>query len=127
MRKIILPILSVVALAIITGGVLDGCTTEGNHSDTIDTVVLQPKQLLDLGDSTDVMTVTGVVTDGAMNSVMVEVDDDSIMEFSYSELDRGNSDVYESWEIDDRITVSYVKTMHGDEEVDSVISIKKAD
>ena len=74
MRKIILPILSVVALAIITGGILDGCTTEGNHSDTIDTVVLQPKQLLDLGDSTDVMTVTGVVTDGAMNSVMVEVE-----------------------------------------------------
>jgi hypothetical protein len=78
-------------------------------------------------DSSNVLSVTGTVTDGAMNSVMLQVEPDSIVEFSYSELDRSNSDVYESWEIDDRITISYVKTMNGDEEVDSVVSIKKAD
>ncbi len=127
MRKIFLPILAALALSAITGAVLEGCTSENNYSDSIDTVVLQPKLMNNASDSSNVLSVTGTVTDGAMNSVMLQVEPDSIVEFSYSELDRSNSDVYESWEIDDRITISYVKTMNGDEEVDSVVSIKKAD
>ena len=62
-----------------------------------------------------------------MNSVFIEIAQDSVVEFSYPQLDRNNSEVFYSWSLDDMITINYVKTQRNGEEVDSVISIKKAE
>lgn len=125
MRKILLPALAFIAITITLGGTLGGCTTETQHNDTLDTVVIPAKiDVAQAGnDDASVITVTGTVVDGAMNSVWVEIAPDSTVEFSYPQLDRNNNDVFYNWSIDDKITVKYVKTASSG---DSVVSIQKA-
>ena len=104
----------------------------GNHADTLlDTTVITPEsQVADSTQDTtqaDIKSVTGKVVDGAMNSVFVEVEPGNSIEFSYSQLDRNDSEVFYNWSIDDEITVKYVETNHDGEQVDSVVSIQKAE
>ena len=111
------------------------CKTEGNHADTLlDTTVIEPvapavdSALVDSSaTATDVKSVTGTVVDGAMNSVFVEVEPGNSIEFSYSQLDRNDSEVFYNWSIDDEITINYVEVERGGELVDSVVSIQKAE
>ena len=56
------------------------------------------------------MQVTGVAVDGAMNSISLVVDGDTV-DFSYPDLD---NDHRASWDIDDTVTVRYVVTQYGD-------------
>ena len=131
MRKILLPIFILVVIAI-TMGTTSSCTPESKHTDTLDSAVIKPTvdALADTAHegakTTTALSVTGKVVDGAMNSVFVEVKPDSAVEFSYPQLDRNNPDVFYNWAIDDMITITYTKITRGNEEVDSVISIKKA-
>ena len=135
MRKILLAILSLVIVSIATTGSLTSCNNETKHTDTLDTTVIAPIARIDSasadtaaqGSSDDVKRVTGKVVDGAMNSVFIEVAPDSSVEFSYSQLDRNNSEVFYNWSIDDKITVEYVETTRNGEQVDSVVSIQKAE
>lgn len=128
MRKILLFLLPLAALIITMGGALVGCTGENKPSDTLDTVVIKPISPIDSTSSAkDILTATGKVIDGAMNSVFIEISEDSVVEFSYPQLDRNNSEVFYSWSLDDNITVSYVKTQRNGEDVDSVVSIRKAE
>lgn len=129
MRKILLAILSLVILSTTTTTTFTSCTEEKKHADTLlDTTVIMP-QTTAPGDSTgnDVLTVTGKVVDGAMNSVFIEVKPDSSVEFSYPQLDRNDSEVFYNWSIDDDVTIKYVHTTRNGEEIDSVISIQKAE
>jgi len=114
-------------LAIAVGGSLSGCTDEKKYSDSIDTTIINPVIKSDSDTTANVMSVTGKVTDGAMNSVFIEISPDSAQEFAYPQLDRNNSEVFYNWSIDDNITIKYVKTTRNGEEIDSVISIQKAD
>ncbi len=124
MRKILLPVVALVALAAVVGSTLQGCTGETKQADTLDTTVINP-MVTALPDSTgdEVKSVTGKVMDGAMNSVWIEVAPDSTIEFSYPELDRNNSEVFYNWSIDDEITVEYIEKPNNS---DSVVSIQKA-
>lgn len=123
MRRILLPILSLVLLSIATAGALSSCTQETKHRDSLDTTVIKPEYT----DSIDIVSVTGKVVDGAMNSVFLEVAPDSAIEFTYSNLDRNNDKVFYNWSIDDNVTIKYVKTERNGEPIDSVISIQKAE
>ncbi len=127
MRKILLAILSLVIISTATS-TFTSCTEEKKHTDTLlDTTVIMP-QTPAPGDSTEgTLTVTGKVVDGAMNSVFIEVQPDSAVEFSYPQLDRNDSEVFYNWSIDDEVTIKYVHTNRNDEEIDSVISIQKAE
>jgi len=127
MKKILLPISVLMTLAIAVGGSLSGCTDEKKYSDSIDTTIINPVIKSDSDTTANVMSVTGKVTDGAMNSVFIEISPDSAQEFAYPQLDRNNSEVFYNWSIDDNITIKYVKTTRNGEEIDSVISIQKAD
>ena len=134
MRKILLPILSLVVISLATTGTFTSCKNETKVTDTLDTVVIKPEVNNASTDSTgldqenaNTHSVTGKVVDGAMNSVFVEVTPNSAVEFSYSQLDRNNSEVYYNWEIDDKITVTYIETTRDGETVDSVVSIQKAE
>ena len=145
MRNILLAIASLLVISIATTNLLTSCKQPTKYVDSLDTTVIKPKAEVAqpndslnndsmapsaAGDSTisdgKTITVTGKVVDGAMNSVFVEVEPGKSKEFSYSELDRNNSEVYYNWEIDDNITVTYIETMHDGEPIDSVISIQKA-
>ncbi len=131
MRKILFAILSLVVISIATTGSLTSCKPETKHTDTLDTTVIKPKAVVKAdsvaGDANaKTLSVTGKVTDGAMNSVFVEVAPDSTIEFSYPQLDRNNSEVYYNWEIDENITVTYIETTRDGETIDSVVSIQKA-
>ena len=145
MRNILLAIASLLIVSLATTNLLTSCKQPTKYVDSLDTTVITPKaetaQPGDslnndstapsaAGDSTatngNALTVTGKVIDGAMNSVSVEIEPGNSKEFSYSQLDRNNSEVYYNWEIDDKITVTYIETMSDGEPVDSVISIQKA-
>lgn len=145
MRNILLAIASLLVVSLATTNLLTSCKQPTKYVDSLDTTVItpkaettQPSDSLDndstapmaAGDSTETngnaLTVTGKVIDGAMNSVSVEIEPGNSKEFSYSQLDRNNSEVYYNWEIDDKITVTYIETMSDGEPVDSVISIQKA-
>ena len=145
MRNILLAIASLLVVSLATTNLLTSCKQPTKYVDSLDTTVITPKaettQPSDslnndstapsaAGDSTETngnaLTVTGKVIDGAMNSVSVEIEPGNSKEFSYSQLDRNNSEVYYNWEIDDKITVTYIETMSDGEPVDSVISIQKA-
>ena len=123
MRKILLAILSLVIVSTATS-TFTSCTEEKKHTDTLlDTTVIMP-QTPAPGDSTEgTLTVTGKVVDGAMNSVFIEVQPDSAVEFSYPQLDRNDSEVFYNWSIDDEITVEYIEKPNNS---DSVVSIQKA-
>ena len=62
------------------------------------------------------MQVTGVAVDGAMNSISLVVDGDTV-DFSYPDLD---NDHRASWDIDDTVTVRYVVTQYGDSVTDVI-------
>lgn len=145
MRNILLAIASLLVVSLATTNLLTSCKQPTKYVDSLDTTVItpkaetaQPSDSLDndstapsaAGDSTETngnaLSVTGKVIDGAMNSVSVEIEPGNSKEFSYSQLDRNNSEVYYNWEIDDKITVTYIETMSDGEPVDSVISIQKA-
>ncbi|MBR0025482.1 MAG: hypothetical protein IJP59_12875 [Muribaculaceae bacterium] len=135
MKKILLAISSMLVMSIAFTSTFTSCKTEGNHADTLlDTTVIEPvapavdSALVDSSaTATDVKSVTGKVVDGAMNSVFVEVEPGNSIEFSYSQLDRNDSEVFYNWSIDDEITINYVEVERGGELVDSVVSIQKAE
>ena len=62
--------------------------------------------------------VTGVAVDGAMNSIALQVGEDTVF-FSYPELD---SEHRGSWEIGDTVTVRYAETQSGDSVTDVISS-----
>ena len=133
MRKLLLAISSLVIVSIATTGTFTSCKNETSHTDTLDTTVIKLSENVDsttdsssLEANNDVKSVTGKVVDGAMNSVFIEVAPDSSVEFSYSQLDRNNSEIFYNWSIDDNITVIYVEVTRDGEQVDSVVSIQKA-
>lgn len=136
MRKIILPIIALVIVSVATTTTFTSCKNETQHTDTLDTTVIAPKPVKMAADSDSInvengkalitKSVTGKVTDGAMNSVFVELAPDSTVEFSYPELNRNDSKVFYNWQIDDMITVTYVETTRNGEPLDSVVSIQKA-
>ena len=145
MKNILLAIASLLVVSLATTNLLTSCKQPTKYVDSLDTTVITPKAEttqpgdslnndstapMAAGDSTatngNALTVTGKVIDGAMNSVSVEIEPGNSKEFSYSQLDRNNSEVYYNWEIDDKITVTYIETMSDGEPVDSVISIQKA-
>lgn len=137
MKKILLAISSMLLMSIAFTSTFTSCKTEGNHADTLlDTTVITPAATeIDSAQAgvdssataTGIKSVTGKVVDGAMNSVFVEVEPGNAVEFSYSQLDRNNSDVFYNWSIDDEITINYVEVERGGELVDSVVSIQKAE
>ena len=145
MKNILLAIASLLVVSLATTNLLISCKQPTKYVDSLDTTVITPKAEttqpgdslnndstapMAAGDSTatngNALTVTGKVIDGAMNSVSVEIEPGNSKEFSYSQLDRNNSEVYYNREIDDKITVTYIETMSDGEPVDSVISIQKA-
>ena len=135
MRRILLPISSLIVISIASTSTFTSCKPESKPADTLlDTTVIEPvapavdSALVDSSaTATDVKSVTGKVVDGAMNSVFVEVEPGNAVEFSYSQLDRNDSEVFYNWSIDDEITGKYVETNHAGELVDSVVSIQKAE
>lgn len=135
MKKILLAISSMLLMSIAFTSTFTSCKTEGNHADTLlDTTVIEPvapavdSALVDSSaTATGIKSVTGKVVDGAMNSVFVEVEPGNSIEFSYSQLDRNDSEVFYNWSIDDEITINYVEVERGGELVDSVVSIQKAE
>lgn len=137
MKKILLAISSMLVMSIAFTSTFTSCKTEGNHADTLlDTTVITPAATeIDSAQAgvdssataTGIKSVTGKVVDGAMNSVFVEVEPGNSIEFSYSQLDRNDSEVFYNWSIDDEITINYVEVERGGELVDSVVSIQKAE
>lgn len=135
MRRILLPISLLVVISIASTSTFTSCKPESKPADTLlDTTVIEPvapavdSALVDSSaTATDVKSVTGKVVDGAMNSVFVEVEPGNSIEFSYSQLDRNDSEVFYNWSIDDEITINYVEVERGGELVDSVVSIQKAE
>ena len=76
-----------------------------------------------------VMTVTGEVVDGAKSQVTIKTDDGEFLDFSYEYLDHNDPDVFYRWSLDnnDHVTVKYVEVNRNGMELDSVISIQKAE
>ena len=70
----------------------------------------QTDEFIDDTDTVMIQEVTGVAVDGAMNSVYLLVGNDTV-EFAYPDLD---SDVRDSWDINDTLTIKYVETQSGD-------------
>ncbi|MBR4829728.1 MAG: hypothetical protein IKZ92_08010 [Muribaculaceae bacterium] len=98
MRKLVFVFGTIVALSFIA------CTGDGQQDNN--KIVLADSA----ADADTTLLVTGVAVDGAMNSVYLKVGDDTV-EFSYPDLD---SDHRASWEINDTLTVHYIKTENGD-------------
>jgi hypothetical protein len=127
MRRILFSILALVVISIAATSTFTSCNNETKHSDTLpDTTVIGP-QTTPADSAGETLSVTGKVVDGAMNSVFIEVEPDSSVEFSYPQLDRNDSEVFYNWSIDDEVTIEYVHTMRNGEQIDSVISIQKAE
>ena len=137
MRRILLPISSLIVISIASTSTFTSCKPESKPADTLlDTAVITPAateidsaqaSVDSSATATGIKSVTGKVVDGAMNSVFVEIEPGEAEEFSYSQLDRNNSDVFYNWSIDDEITINYVEVERGGELVDSVVSIQKAE
>ena len=129
MRRILLPIFLIALLSAMSLVVLSGCAEEQKHSDTLDTTVIAPKKLMQETDTMpQVMSVTGEVVDGAKSQVTVKSDDGEFHDFSYEYLDHNDPEVFYRWSLDnnDHITVKYVEVNRNGMELDSVISIQKA-
>ena len=130
MRRILLPIFLIALLSAMSSVVLSGCTEEQKHSDTLDTTIIAPKKIMQDADSMQqVMSVTGEVVDGAKSQVTVKTEDGEFIDFSYEYLDHNDPEVFYRWSLDnnDHITVKYVEVSRNGIELDSVISIQKAD
>ena len=65
----------------------------------------------------EVLSVTGVAVDGAMNSVSIQVSEDSTIDFSYPDLESEHRD---SWNINDTLTVKYIPTEYGDSVIEVI-------
>lgn len=105
-----------------------GCSCTGEsqrHNDTIDTSAVTPSNVLNAPQQ-QVLEATGLVVDGAMNSVSLKAEgSDELLEFAYPDLPPEKRVEYS---LDDStfITVRYVKVRHGDVEEDSVVEMVKA-
>lgn len=113
MKKILIPVLSVMAMLTAMPSCGNADKGSGSTTDTIDSAAVAAN------DSTQ--SVTGVALDGAMNSVLIKslANGDSLS-FEYPDLDRK---LVDSWEIGDTVTVKYVKTTIGGEQADSVLQL----
>lgn len=128
MRKFLLSLVSLVVFSALVGGMLSGCENEKKSSDTIDTTVVNPQQLMSSqqdGEGQGEMTITGTVVDGSQNMVIVETENGEDKEFNYNSDNYAPSDMYD-WDLDDnnKIKVTYVEVKPG---MDSVIRIEKAE
>jgi len=105
------------AMAMLTVAlVLTGCTGEGNvnpmgEGDASDSVQRSLPNV-----DTALVTLRGVATDGAMNSIEVQAGD-STYYFTYPDLPM---DHRAGWQIDDSVEIQYVKCDNGD----SVVNIE---
>ncbi len=70
----------------------------------------QTDQVVEKEDEPEILSVTGVAVDGAMNSVYLKVGEDTL-DYSFPDLESENRD---SWDINDTLTVKYVETENGD-------------
>ena len=124
MRKFLLSLVSLVVLSALLGGALSGCESEKKQSDTLDTTVVNPQQLMQDTDTTgqeDVLTVTGEVVDAMKSNVTVKTDEGE-KEFEFEDLRDSGKDYYHSVE-GDMVTVKYVEE-NGEVKV---VSIEKAE
>ena len=114
MKKLLLTLAVLPALAITS---CTGCGTQqpGDGSDTVaaDTVV---KQAIVVDKAPQAIEITGVAVDGAMNSIYIQVGNDTV-EYSFPDLEQAKR---ASWTIGDTVTVVYVHTADGD----SVIELR---
>lgn len=107
MKKLVLAFGALFAISMFS------CTGTTNQ----DTLVDQAEQADSIEESDQTaQEVTGVVVDGAMNSVYLKVGDDTI-EFTYPDLD---SEHRASWSINDTLTVRYYETVNGDSVTDVI-------
>jgi len=91
---------------VMTSCIGDG-TAQGNATGE-DTLAVAPIEEVTPTDGEQ--QVTGVAIDGAMNSILLKVGDDTLS-FAYPELDMQHR---ASWSIDDTVTVKYYETAQGD-------------
>ena len=114
MRKLFIPILAFLAgTAIVsTTASCDQTSDESNVSDTIDTAVVKPSQ------ADSVVTIKGVVIDGARSSVDIVTEKNDTLHFEYEGL--AEDKIYRSEE-GETIEVTYYS------DNDSVVEIKKKD
>lgn len=125
MRKFLFALVSLVVFSAVVGVTLTGCDSEKKQeSSASEPAPLKSQQ----EDGQEVITVTGEVTDGSANMVIIETEDGTSKEFNYDSDEYAPGDLYD-WDLDDnnKIKVSYVKSKKGDVEVDSVIRIEKAE
>jgi len=105
MNKILLSLCATAAL-------LTACNTGNTESqdatDARDSIAATVDEMVI--DSTAQQQLRGKVIDGAMNSIYVLVQDDTLS-FSYPDLARDSID---GWAIDDSVTVNYYMTAQGD-------------
>ncbi|MBP5561915.1 MAG: hypothetical protein J6X70_08995 [Muribaculaceae bacterium] len=123
MRKIFIPILTVLAITIVAAIGNTGCTgcstgddTTKVASDTIDTTLVNQAE--------KPITLVGIAVDGARRSVDVQPLDnpDTTYHFDYpADLDEQSRT---SWVIDDTIVITYYKRGN-DTETDSIVKIEK--
>lgn len=123
MRKIFLPILSVLVITSIMSLGSTGCTGCTSTSDS-DTVVTDTIDTTVVSLAEKPVELTCVVTDGARRSVEVQPLDnpDTTYLFEYpEELDEQSRT---SWEVGDTIVITYFKRGN-DTESDSIVKISK--
>lgn len=100
MKKLIIAIAALFALGMVS---CHGNTDGEQMTDSVPADTIQPVQ-----DS--VKQLTGVAVDGGMNSIVLEVGDQTY-DFSYPDLEPEHRD---SWEAGDTMTVRYYATENGD-------------
>ena len=100
---------SVLALAVLFALAFTACVGEDNNGKVENEIEPTADTL---------MSVTGVAIDGAMNSVYLKVNDDTL-EFNYPDLDNDHRD---SWSIDDTVTVKYYETENGDSVTEVIVN-----
>ena len=86
------------------------CTGQGGKGENGEAVQADTIAGLAGNDTLHIKAFTGIAVDGAMNSIMLVADGDT-MSFSYPDLDRESID---SWEIGDTVTVQYFASIDGD-------------
>lgn len=115
MKKILIPVLSIMAMLTAMPSCGNADKGSGSTTDTIDSAAVAAN------DSDSTLSVTGIALDGAMNSVFIKsLQNGDSLSFEYPDLDRK---LVDSWEIGDTVTVKYVKTTIGGEPADSVLQL----
>ena len=136
MKNLLFTILVVAVFSAIVGTTTTGCSKEKKTTDTLDTAAIKPVKLLQDSDTTaasqpqqqQVLSATGEVVDGSKDQVSIKISQDSIADFTYENLDHNDPKVFYHWSLDnnDRITVRYIKVKQNGMDIDSVVSIQKA-